>query len=221
MNETEPTYTISAMVRDGIPVNGKVRSYEYLNKLVREFEIKPEGTSMKGKPEFRIATMEKFMTQYEQLDEAGDEMGTLRKRKLEMEIAQLDKDIQKKDLQIEQLRDTLIDSEDVANFLVARRAVELAVLRRIFLVQMPIEVPGLSIPKAREKAQYYYNELVETYSKAEEIWKEKYDLDNTVELEKTLAKLITKVESSPITGSQAKQQEATTTDSGSANCPVA
>lgn len=136
----------------------------------------------------------------------------LKKQKITKEIEQLGKDIIKRDLQIEQLKNTLIDSTEVADFLKARRAIELAVLRRCFFTQMPIEITGLTIPSARDKATEYYNNVLNAYEQTEVLWTNKYPVTGSLETFKVISGILSKFEAS---GSQQSQ----TQDSGSVKTP--
>lgn len=112
-------------------------------------------------------------------DNNDDDFIALKKLKLQKDIEKVTKENTTKDLEIEKLRNTLIDSEEVLKYLIIRKAIEGAILKRILFTQLPIEIPGLSIPKAREKAEFYYNEVMRTVSDTVQLWEKQYKVSNT------------------------------------------
>lgn len=111
----------------------------------------------------------------------GEVYAELRLRKLHAEIDSLERDNIKKDLQIEQLKSRLIDKEEVFKYLVTRKAVELAVLRRILFTNLPIDIPGLTMAKAREKAESYYNEIIKDLKTTCDVWQHEYNISDDEE----------------------------------------
>jgi hypothetical protein len=139
-------------------------------------DVQPDGKSTRNAPEYKASTLESAITDYEQQKASSTSTrDELEERKLEKEIEKYDEQIKKHRYENEQLRNRLVDAQEVADFLSERRTVELAILRRALFIDMPIEVPGLTVPQAREKAEKYYNKIVEAYSTAEQLWEEKYE----------------------------------------------
>jgi len=106
---------------------------------------------------------------------------SLKEEKIKREIEALCKDNEKKDLQIEQLKLKLIDYEEVMKYLTARKGVESAILRKIFLSEMPVAIPGLEPAKAREMGEKYFNEVMAAISKNIEDWEEEFTGEETNE----------------------------------------
>jgi hypothetical protein len=172
----EPTYSISHFFRNRMPLNGTPRSYEFLNKVVKTMDVQPDGKSTRNAPEYKASTLESAITDYEQQKvEASSTRDELEERKLEKEIEKYDEQIKKHRYENEQLRNRLVDTQEVADFLAERRTVELALLRRLLFVDMPLDVPGTTVPQAREKGTVYYNKLVEAYNQASRLWEERYE----------------------------------------------
>jgi len=199
-------YTLTSIAHQQLPIGGRKRAYTFLKKLVDLYQIKPKSFGERNAPQYEPVDLDAAYERYERerMDGRGgdieldvrddDDMAQLRRAKLRKEVEQLDKTITKHELQIEQLKNTLIDAKEVSEYLMSRRAIELALLRRVLFTQMPIEVPGLSIPAARKVATEYYNSLVECYNKAEELWEQDYPNTGSNELGKRIESIIKTIE---------------------------
>lgn len=181
-------YTLRKLT--SIELNGKLRSYNKLAAMQQRHSIPSRG-KIRNCDAYSKEDFESILKQEEEsvlespgLKE-GDEFIDLKKEKLRKEIEAINKDNQKKDLQIEQLKSELVAYEDAMQYFVARKALESAILRRIFLTNMPIEVTGLDKAKARDKGETYFNEVMAVCNNTIELWQEKYP--SSYDLEKRIA----------------------------------
>lgn len=154
-----------------MPIDGKISSFEIIKKVISLNDIQPKSEYHK-KPVYDLEEVSTALIEYRKSSkvigsEKGDEYFGLRKDKLR-------KDIREKQLKIEQMENTLIPYDQVYQYLVERKTIEMAILRRILLTNMPTEVPGLDIAKARDKAETYYNEIVKYLNESTKLWKKQY-----------------------------------------------
>jgi hypothetical protein len=206
MSDATQKFTLKELA--GKPVAGKVRLLPEIKRVVEAYGV---GHVDRFGPAriYLLSDVEeacrKFDSDLEKNPDDTKEMADLRKQKLVQEISILTKDGQKKDLQIEQLRNTLIDSEEVQHFLLVRRSIDMALLRRVLFTNMPVEIPGLTIAKARTKGEHYYNDLAEAFNATVELWAKKYNLTDDTKLRKSIEKLIASVDASFTGGRETEQ----------------
>jgi hypothetical protein len=206
------TFTIAELV--AIEIGGQKYSRPHIKKVIEYGGVLPVDRYGNSKI-YKLTDVEEAFRKYRTEEatkktsryHADDEVADLRKQKLAKEVEVLSKDIQRRDLQIEQLKNTLIDKDEVRDFLVVHQGIENALLRRLLFVQLPIEIPGLTIPKAREKAESYYNTMMEALNKTLDLWNNKYDLANNINLEHAIRNIVKAINNPsgsyapPVTGS--------------------
>lgn len=97
----------------------------------------------------------------------------LKDQKIKEEIARLKQEKVRADLEIDELKRKLIDADEVREFLQLRFSLENALLRRILLINMPVEVTGVEIPKARKIAERYFNDIQQVMQETLILWQTK------------------------------------------------
>jgi len=180
----------------GKSIAGKTRLGAEVKRVIQEYGVAHIDRFGPAKL-YSLDDVEDAFRKYDSAEETvpveNDEMANLRKLKIAKEIEILTSDLVKKDLQIEQLRNTLIDKDDVRDYLIVRQGIENSLLRRILFVQLPIEIPGLSIAKAREKSEGYYNQIMDAMTKTTSTWKKKYGSEDNYKLEETIRKIVNNI----------------------------
>lgn len=162
---------------------GRNTSEATILRIITANNIEPVGVGNKSSALYDVATVEAAIKKhFETKKKRGtayksEDFMQLKEEKIRHEIQQLIKENEKKELQIQQLRSKLIEYDEVYNYLVARKAMESAILRKIFLSQMPIEVTGLDPAKAREKGEQYFCEVMAAITKNIEDWEEQFTND--------------------------------------------
>jgi len=192
----------------GKNIAGKVRLGAEIKRVIQEFGVGHVDRFGPAKL-YSLDDVEEAFRKYdsstETVPEENDEMTNLRKLKIAKEIEILTSDLVKKDLQIEQLKNTLIDRDEVYNFLLVRTSVEAALLRRILFTNMPIEIPGLTIPKARAKSEHYYNDLMQTFNDTIKLWEKKYNVKDNDKLRDSIEELLKRIETPSVRGREGEQ----------------
>lgn len=162
-------------------INGRHYDNKTLERCKETYNIQPKGKTSRGYDGYSLQDFEQALAESVIKSESnssttadGDDLIDLKKEKLRREIEAINKDNQKKDLQIEQLKSQLVDYDEAFQYLVARKALEAAILRRIFLTNMPIEVTGLNKSKAREKGESYFNEITIICNDTIKLWSDKF-----------------------------------------------
>ena len=149
--------TLSKLVRT--PIDGHCYSHGYLSKIRDNYHIQSKG---KGPKQANVYDPEDFRKAIEQdKGSNGDAtMAELKEKKIRKEIDLLERDLQQKDIQIKKLKDTLIDSDELLEYLTRLKTAWAGALKQVLLTQMPVEVPGMDVTKARETAERYYNKVM-------------------------------------------------------------
>lgn len=203
----EETYTISQLARQGIPIGGKHRSYEFIQKLIRDYNIVSPREGIKGHPEYRPSDLEDAYNLYNQVENAGEDeyqKQKLRKLLLENEYQELQNNLLKK---------TLVSTQEVADFRKVELNLYCAIWRKILFTDVPIEITGLDIPKARTKCEQYYNRLMDQMQSCYQLFIKDYGTEPDQELTKDIEQIIYKVEQSAISGSSGNQPQPPQEDS--------
>jgi hypothetical protein len=216
----EETFSISRLAKHQISIGGASRSYEFIAKLVRDYNIQPAAESKTGTPEYSVKSLEAAYQLYSAQKEEDEEDDSLaaqyNRAKLEHKIEQA-KNVRLINAQLE--RDSVSVQEMVA-FWKQRRAIELAILRKIFIIDMPMHIPGLSHADARTRGEQFYNKFVKASEETLELWSDKYTAAPDEEIVKKLETLISKAEESPISGSVASGSIHVEAHSGSIDTPM-
>lgn len=184
--------------------------------MVRDYGIQSVGESARGKPEYRIADLEAAYQQYLQKDEEEEEdslTAQYNKAKVEHKIEQT-KNLRLVNAQLER---NAISVQEVVDFWSQRKAIELAILRKILMIDMPMQVPGLSHADARTKGERYYNKILNAYEESNKLWTDEYDVNTDEEIIKKLNHLIFSTEQAHVTGSCGSGSFNAQENSGSAN----
>ena len=172
-------HTINAMTK--MLINNRHHDNKTISRVIDSNGIKPVGKSNRGWDLYNFEEVEAALLSTVIQSESntpahdGDDFIDLKKEKLRREIEAINKDNQKKDLQIEQLKSQLVDYQEGLQYLITRKALEAAIMRRIFLTNMPIEVTGLNKAKAREKGETYYNEITRICNDTIQLWQDKFN----------------------------------------------
>jgi hypothetical protein len=220
----EDTYSISRLAKHQISIGGASRSYEFIAKLVRDYNIQPAAESKTGTPEYRVSDLDAAYELYNQVENAGaDDMQKEKLKKIKLENENLEKDSKRKDLIIEQLRNSLIDVQEMVDYWSQRKAIELAVAKKFTSIDIPMEVPGMTHAQARTKGEEYYNRLIEAYEETDRLVQEKFGLEPDKDMINKLERIIFhtfKAKQAPIPCHCQSKSGGVTEDSGSANTPV-
>jgi hypothetical protein len=173
-------YTLYALITQRIPVLGSPRTRMFYMNLLKDSGLEPAGTTDNGADYYSLNEIESIAKERardgvgprndQHHGQAGPDIIELKKTKLKNEI-----EIQK--LQIEQLKFRLIDYDEGLQYMIKFKSAVSAILRKIFLSQIPVEVTGLDPAKAREKGEGYYNQVMRELTKSVEEWEDTYKKD--------------------------------------------
>ena len=158
-------HTLSAIGLKRIPVNGKPRNLDTLKRMVAGQNVPHVDTTIRGAKLYDLDILSAAMIEHEKQVQANRHAGgvkagsnrQLAEEKLKQQVELLQKTNKLKQLELSEKSKQLLSVEEVKKFLVFRYEAENAILRRIFSVNVPLDLPGLDIQAARSKCEDYYN----------------------------------------------------------------
>lgn len=185
-NKLDASYTVSQFSRTRMKLCGHSRTYDYLTSVLFQFPISSVGKSPHNADLYSVQDMEVAIQKF--IDNKPDGKGMNNTDGVDMQALRVEKLVQDTKLvrqkneiarlEIESKRNNLLEREDMITYLSSRMAIEGAILRKILLTQAPVEVTGLTIPKARKLCTDYYNELMRMYKESLSIFDERYPIRN-------------------------------------------
>lgn len=201
----EEYYSCSKIYTSRIPILGKPRDIHTLKRIIADAGVKPVEYGAKNSPRYRLQDIEDAFKIH--LSNAGRPTGNssnddeeLVDMKREMFKAKLQnvkndnklqaKELEKKDLQIEQLKARLVDYEECYRYLVSLKSILTALVRRILITDVPMSVCGLEVEEARPVCETLYNEYIHALINTTNLWRKKYAVGNDREFELEIEKEI-------------------------------
>lgn len=189
MAEKDSVHSLSDICK--IPIDGQTHTYSFYRKLIDEYDIVPVKHGPRGGKLYRFEDfVEPTRTHLGEVQDLRNTLGLvggtknntdmaeLERQKITEEIKKLQKDNAKKDIQIDVMQKSLVEQNDIIDFLTIRYGLEAAMLRQILFTQVPMDIPGLTVPKAREKCGEYYNKLMDMLEQSIRIFEQDF---NTLE----------------------------------------
>ena len=178
---------------------GKTRELAYLKRVMGELGVEPDGTTSRGQPAFLQATVEAAVAEYLSQGRHGggaitdEDLIEIRKETAKQNLIKLRKqneiatrELEKRDLEIESLKARLVDYDECYKYLLARKAIHTALLRRILITDIPMTLAGMEATKAREICERYYNEVMNSLVETTNLWRKKYASGADKDLEKQI-----------------------------------
>lgn len=193
-------YTISQLGTKRIPVCGRPRTVKSLQRMILDSGIPSQGTSNHGAEYYYMEDIEKafHMTSHprshsltngeldEELIDIKKEISkeTLSKLRNTNKIAV--KELEKRDLEIQRLKSQSVDYQEAFKYLIARKTIMTAVVRRILITDCPMTICGMEINEARQVCEQLYNEYIQSELDTVNLWKRKYSVENDREFEREI-----------------------------------
>lgn len=177
--------TVTALT--AVEINGEFYTYKTVKRVINACQLEPDdkdarGNSLYDVTKFSEAAKSYFKDKKKSQVKKSPELTELKLKKLQEDIAksQLEQErlIQEKDraqLEIKEMKRKLVESDDVRQYLLTRHAVEMALLRRILLTNVPIELTGLDDKiQARLKCEEYLHLCEDVFGATHLIWEQTY-----------------------------------------------
>lgn len=194
MNSDRKCFTINELAN--MEILGEHYSYQCIRRLINKNGIKQaRNDGFRGSKKYNIDDIEpiirKFAAEKSNKPAPKDDINELKAEKINHEIERLKQEKERAYLEISKLKQTLIDASEVKDYLMLRYATENAILRQILLVNAPIELTGIDIPKARKICESYFNKIQIVMNETLLIWQQRnVDLDKDVELPQRMRDII-------------------------------
>lgn len=186
------TKYLSASALSRITHWGETFTFRTVSRIIDSKKLIAKGTGKAGSQlydieEFREACKEWIEKKKNSVSPQAEGLTELRIKKLledieksKLEQIRLTQEKERASIEIEELKRKMVDADKVYEFLKTRYAFENVLLRRILLVNAPVEVPGLEIVQARIKLEEYFNLIQDCMLETLNFWK---DAQNPTESE--------------------------------------
>lgn len=163
-------------------INNRHYDNKTISRIIETAGVKSPMNNKRGFPVYdldEITTALRNTVMESKTSNTGATLVELKEEKIRREIEQIKADVEKKELQIQQLRLRLIDYDEALTYFIRFKSAVSSILRKQFLSQMPIEVTGLDPARAREKGEQYFNEVMDVIAEGIDNWKDEFTIDET------------------------------------------
>jgi hypothetical protein len=170
--------------------------------MVIDSGVESGGTNGRRVPVYTLEKVEEAFRksaapQSKTTDEVDEELLDMKKEMFKAKLQNIKndcklqaKELEKKDLQIEQLKARLVDYEECYRYLVSLKSILTALVRRILVTDVPMSVCGLEVEEARATCEVLYNEYIHALHNTTNLWRKKYAVGNDREFELQIEKEI-------------------------------
>jgi hypothetical protein len=180
-----------------IPIGNGTHSYVKIKRVIEKMGIQPKGASQRGAALYDLDELAEAIIEYDKTGRteqlANPDYQELKTQEMKERIDRLKQEKVRADLEIAELKSKLIDSDEVRQFLLMRAGVETSLLRRILMVNAPVDIPGLTIPKARKKCEDYFNSIQDLMAQTLLLWQSRNVDNGKSEIPESIQNIINKV----------------------------
>lgn len=191
-------YTASQLSQ--MDIDGKNYSYNLVKRIIERTGLKPGEVGARGKHGYDLEEFKKSVEAYGPIkgkssnSTSSKSLMELKEEKIKEEIHRLKQEKERADLEIEELKRTLTDTTRVKEFLLFRAGVELAIARRLFFIDIPVQLPGVSdAAKVRKITEGMFNQLQAVVEESITLWEREYTAGENKETTDFIQQIVNKL----------------------------